>query len=84
MPRSPITCVFNGGESFRCTRSEADEVVRNGLGEWDGVHTVRMKPPGRSGTRLSLRVGARLASAVHRGEVWARVMLSQIERRGSR
>jgi hypothetical protein len=80
MPRSPITCVFPSGESFRCTRSEADEIVAYDAGEWDGQQTVRMKPHDRNGGRLSLRVGGRLAVAVEHGEGWARIMLEQINR----
>jgi len=81
MPRTPITCVWpSTGESFRVTQAEADEIIADGLGEWDGIHTIRMRPVSRSGGRLSLRVGARLATAVCRNESWARVMLEEISR----
>jgi hypothetical protein len=72
--------VWPDGEGFRVTVSEAEEIVADDLGEWDGKKTVRMKPINRSGGRLSLRVGARLAVAVQRGEAWARTMLEQIEK----
>jgi hypothetical protein len=72
--------VWPDGENFRVTEAEADVIVGDDLGEWDGRKTVRMKPIDRSGGRLSLRVGARLAVAVQRGEPWARAMLEQIER----
>ena len=62
------------------TQSEADEIVTDGLGEWDGSHTVRMNPVNKSGGRLSLRVGGRLAVAVQRNESWARVMYEEISR----
>jgi hypothetical protein len=81
MPRSPVTCVFPSGESFRCTRSEAEEIVANDAGDWDGQQTVRMKPHGRSGGRLSLRVGSYLAEAVRRNRSWAQTMLREIESR---
>ena len=83
MSRCPVVCVWPDGESFRCTISEADEIVVDDLGEWDGKKTVRMKPINRSGGRLSLRVGARLAVAVQRNQPWARVALSEIQRRRS-
>jgi hypothetical protein len=62
------------------TRAEADEIIADGLGEWDGVHTIRMRPVSRSGGRLSLRVGGRLAIAIFRGESWATTMLEEINR----
>jgi hypothetical protein len=80
MPRCPIVCVWPDGENFRVTRQEADVIVADDLGDWDGRNTVRMKPINRTGGRLSLRVGARLAVAVQRNESWARTMLEQIER----
>ena len=79
MPRCPIVCVWPNGENFRVTTPEAEEIVADDLGEWDGSRTVRMKPINRSGGRLSLRVGARLAVAVQRGESWGWVMLGDIE-----
>jgi len=80
MSRCPVVCVWPDGESFRATESEADVIVADDLGEWDGRKTVRMKPIDRTGGRLSLRVGTRLAVAVQRGETWAKAMLEQIER----
>jgi len=80
VPRCPIVCVWPDGENFRVKRSEAEVIVSDDLGEWDGRSTVRMKPINRTGGKLSLRVGARLAVAVQRGEAWARTMLEQIER----
>jgi hypothetical protein len=80
MSRCPVVCVWPDGENFRVTKAEADVIVGDDLGEWDGRKTVRMKPIDRSGGRLSLRVGARLAVAVQRGEAWAKAMLAQIER----
>lgn len=80
MSRCPVVCVWPDGESFRVTVSEADSIVADDLGEWEGKKTVRMKPLDRAGGKLSLRVGARLAVAVHRNEPWARAMLEQIER----
>lgn len=81
MPRCPVVCVWPDGENFRVTNSEADEIVADDLGEWDGRKTVRMKPINRSGGRTSLQVGGGLAVAVQRGEAWAKTMLEQIERR---
>jgi hypothetical protein len=78
VPRCPVVCVWPDGESFRVTVSEAEQIVCDGLAEWDGRDALRMKPVNRSGGRLSLRVGARLAVAVQRGEAWAKVMLEQI------
>lgn len=81
MPRCPVVCVWPNGENFRVTYAEADVIVADDLGEWDGRRTVRMKPINRTGGRLSLRVGARLAVAVQRGEPWAQVMLQEIVER---
>ena len=80
MSRCPVVCVWPDGENFRVTEAEADVIVGDDLGEWDGRKTVRMKSIDRSGGRLSLRVGARLAVAVQRGEAWAKAMLEQIDR----
>ncbi len=81
MSRCPVVCVWpESGEHFRVTQSEADVIVADDLGEWDGHKTVRMKAVDRSGGRLSLRVGARLAVAIQRNESWARVALAEIER----
>jgi hypothetical protein len=80
MPRCPVVCVWPDGENFRVTISEAQEIVADDLGEWDGKKTVRMKPINRSGGRLSLRVGARLAVAIQRNESWAHVALKEINR----
>jgi hypothetical protein len=80
MPRCPVVCVWPDGENFRVTVSEADEIVADDLGEWEGRKTVRMKPIERSGGRLSLRVGARLAVAIQRNESWAHVALGEINR----
>ncbi len=80
MPRCPVVCVWPNGENFRVTVSEAEEIVADDLGEWAGSKRVRMKPINRSGGRLSLRVGARLAVAVQRGKSWAVVMLREIQR----
>jgi hypothetical protein len=80
MPRHPITCVWSSGDSFGATRGEAEELVRDGFGEWDGSHIVRLQDVDRSGGRLSARFGKYLANMVRRGQPWARVMLNQIER----
>jgi hypothetical protein len=80
MSRCPVVCVWPDGENFRVTVPEAEEIVADGLGEWDGTKAVRMKPINRSGGRLSLRVGARLAVAIQRNESWAHVALREIER----
>ena len=80
MSRCPVVCVWPDGENFRVTQSEAEEIVADDLGEWDGRKTVRMKAVDRSGGRLSLRVGARLAVAIQRNESWAHVALAEIEK----
>jgi len=80
MPRCAVVCVWPDGESFRVTQSDADVIVADDLGEWDGKKTVRMKPINRSGGRLSLRVGARLAVAIQRNQPWAHVALADINR----
>jgi hypothetical protein len=72
--------VWPDGENFRVTQSEAEEIVTDDLGEWDGHKTVKMKPINRTGGRLSLRVGARLAVAIQRNESWAHVALEEINR----
>lgn len=84
MSRCPVVCVWPDGDNFRVTVSEADAIVADDLGEWEGKRTVRMKPVDRVGGRLSLRVGARLAVAAHRNEPWAQTMLGQITERGKR
>ena len=65
MSRCPVVCVWQDGESVRCTISEAEEIVIDDLGEWDGRKTVRMKPINRSGgqTQLARRCAARRRSA---------------------
>lgn len=80
MPRCPVVCVWPDGESFRATVGEAERIVADDLGEWDGRKVVRMKSIDRSGGRLSSRVGARLAVAVQRNQPWANVALREIER----
>jgi hypothetical protein len=80
MDRCPVVCVFKSGETFRASREEAAELVRNGLGSWDGENRIRMEET-RSCGRLSLRVGARLAVAVGKNQDWACVMLQEISRR---
>jgi hypothetical protein len=80
MPRCAVTCVWPGGESFHCTASEAQRIVADGEGEWEGEQNIRMNGSASGGGRLSLRVGARLAGAVRRREGWAKVMLSEINR----
>jgi len=80
MSRCPIVCVWPDGENFRVTQAEAEEIIADDLGDWDGRKTVRMKPIERTGGRLSLRVGASLAVAVQRNEAWARLMLGDINR----
>ena len=81
MSRTPVVCVWPDGENFRVTVSEADAIVADDLGEWDGKKTVRMKPIDRTGGRLSLRIGTRLAVAVQRNESWAHVALGEINRK---
>jgi hypothetical protein len=78
--RSPVECVCPDGSTFRVTFAEADKFVRDGLAERAGKKRLRMKREGRSGGRLSLRVGATLASAALRDESWAKTMLAQINR----
>jgi hypothetical protein len=78
--RSPVLCTCPDGSIFRATFAEADELVSDGLAEWTGRKTLRMKREGRSGGRLSLRVGAALASPALRDEGWAQVALAQINR----
>jgi hypothetical protein len=80
MSRTPVVCVWPDGETFRVSRDEANSIVSDDLGFWDGHQTVRMRPVSRSGGRLSLRVGGRLATAVYRNESWARTMLEEINR----
>ena len=80
MSRCPVVCVWPDGENFRVTISEAEQIVADDLGEWDGKKTVHMKPINRSGGRLSLRVGVRLAVAIQRNQAWAHVALSDIQR----
>jgi hypothetical protein len=75
-----IDCVYPNGSSFKANVTEAREIVKSNLGEWDGKRIIRMKRQGQSGGRLSLRVGETLASAVHRGEPWAHVQLADINR----
>ncbi|MHB8499706.1 MAG: hypothetical protein ACYDCG_18310 [Candidatus Acidiferrales bacterium] len=76
--RSPVLCVNCDGTTFRVTFEEADRLVHDGLAEIDGEKRLLMKREGKSGGRLSLRVGAPLAVAVHRREGWARVALAHI------
>jgi hypothetical protein len=78
MSRCPVVCVWPDGENFRVTQSDADVIVADDLGEWDGRKTVRMKPIDRSGGRLSLRVGARLAVAIQRNQPWAHAALADM------
>lgn len=80
MSRCPVVCVWPDGESFRVTAEEAKQIVADDLGEFEGRKTVRMKPIDRSGGRLSVRVGARLAVAIQRNQAWARIALSEINR----
>jgi len=80
MPRHPITCVWPSGDSFGVTLQEAQEIVRDGLGEWDGSRIVRLQNIDRYGGKLSLRVGAPLAIAVQRNKPWAKVALELIQR----
>ena len=77
MPRCPILAVYPDGSKFRVTAAEAKEIVVDGLGEWDGKKSLRMKTQGRSGGRLSRQVGAPMASAALRGEGWARVAVAE-------
>jgi hypothetical protein len=79
MSRCPVTCVWpENGESFRVTVSEAEQIVADDLGEWDGKKTVRMNHHDRTGGRLSLIVGPQLAESSRRNEGWARVAVSEI------
>lgn len=78
MSRCPVVCVWPDGESFRVTVSEAEQIVADDLGEWDGHKTVRMSHHDRTGGRLSLIVGARLAEASRRNQGWARVAVSEV------
>ncbi len=80
MSRCPVVCVWPDGKSFRVTVSEADAIVADDLGEWEGRKTVRMKPVVRVGGRLSLIVGGRLAVAAQRGEPWACTMVREVLR----
>ena len=80
MSRCPIVAVWPDGENFRVTQAEADVIVADDLGEWDGRKTVCLKPVDRVGGRLSLRVGTRLAVAAQRNEAWANVAVSEISR----
>ena len=80
MPRCPVVCVWPDGENFRVTVAEAEQIVADDLGEWEGKKTVRLKQIDRTGGRLSLRVGTRLAVAAQRNEAWARVAVSEISR----
>ncbi len=80
MSRCPVVCVWPDGENFRVTVPEAEEIVADDLGEWDGKNTVRMKPINRSSGRLSLRLGARLAVAIRRNQSWAHVALADVDR----
>lgn len=82
MPRCVVVCTWPDGTSFRVTTEEAQQIVADDLGEFEGRKTVRMKPIDRCGGRLSLRVGARLAVAVQRNQPWARVALSEVSRNG--
>ncbi len=77
-----IDCVYPDGSAFKATIGEARWIVANDLGAWDGQRVIRMKKrrDGCGGTRLSCRVGAPLANAVHRGEPWAGVAVSQIKK----
>lgn len=80
MARHPILCIWPNGSTFSVTAAEAGEIIHDGLGEWRGRKTIRMACHGRSGGRLSLRVGAALSEAVRRNEAWAGTMVEQIER----
>ena len=80
MSRCPVVCVWPDGENFRVTVSEAQQVVADDLGEWEGRKTVRLKPINRGGGRLSLRVGTRLAVAAQRNDAWAKVAVAEIRR----
>jgi len=80
MPRHPVTCVWSSGDTFGVTVKEAEELVRDGFGEWDGSRTVRLQDVDRSGGRLSARFGKYLANMVRRGQPWARAMLREIQR----
>jgi hypothetical protein len=80
MPRCPVTCVWPGGESFSVAVSEAEQIVRDGGGQWEGPRRVRMVSSRGCGGRLSAKVGGMLAGAVGRREGWAEVMLEEINR----
>lgn len=80
MSRCPVVCVWPDGENFRVTQGEADVIVADDLGEWEGPRTVRLKPIDRTGGRLSIRVGSRLAVAIQRNQSWAHVALEEIRR----
>jgi hypothetical protein len=76
--RSSITCVFPTGECFYCSLRDAEKIVADGEGEWDGAHTLRMNHHDRTGGRLSLIVGRHLAESSRRNEGWARVAVSEV------
>lgn len=78
MPRCRITCIWPDGSHFRATQAEAEQLVCDGLGQWDGSRTLRMQEISGSGGRLSLQVGGKLATAAQRNESWARVAVQAI------
>jgi hypothetical protein len=78
MPRCRITCVWPDGSHFRATEAEAEQLVCDGLAEWDGTRTLRMQEISNSGGKLSLQAGGKLATAAQRNESWARVAVQAI------
>jgi hypothetical protein len=83
MPRHKITAVWPDGSSFHVTKGEAQQIVADNLGEWDGEKTIRLKKEGWSGGSLSRKVGAPLAVAAQRGEPWAKVAVRETTRRNT-
>lgn len=81
MPHCPVVCIWPNRETFRVTEAEAEQLVCDGLAEWDGDRKLRMQEISNSGGKLSLRVGAKLATAAQRNESWARIAVQAILRR---
>lgn len=78
MSRCRILCIWPDGSYFRATEAEGEQLVCDGLAEWSGSHTLRMQEISSSGGKLSLKVGAKLATAAQRNESWARVAVQAI------
>jgi len=80
MARCPFTVQLRDGSRCRITKQAAGELLHDGLVELIGSKLLLMLPAGRSGGRLSLKVGSTLASATLRYEQWAAVATEHVLR----